>query len=157
MAINIFGGHYTISQIITNPAVNISHLHVAASAAKPFALINAAIEPAQSALVTEAGAVIQIVRKTTAPTVTSIAASTWLNHDNGADSVLTAGHTATVEGTAADLISFGWNTKAGWYWNPTPEEYIVCPSGTANGLSLKSNVAPSAGAYVFRMTVVELG
>lgn len=156
MAINIFGGHYTLAVAITNPGA-VTNLVVHAAAAKPFALIAAAIEPAQAALVTEAGAVGRIVRKTVAGTYTAIAASTWMNHDNGVDSALTGGHTASAEGTDTDLIPFGWNSKAGWYWTPTPEEYIVCPAGTANGLAIKHATAPPNGVYVFRMTVVELG
>jgi hypothetical protein len=157
MAINIFGGHYTLGVAITNPGA-VTNLQVASSAAKAFALIAAAIEPAQAALVTEAGAVGRIVRKTVLGTgTTSIAASTWMNHDGGPDSVLVGSHTATTEGTDTDLIPFGWNSKAGWYWTPTPEEYIICPVGVANGIAIKHATAPPAGVYVFRMTVVELG
>lgn len=157
MAINVFGSHYTVSVLITNPGA-VTNLNVQAHATRPLALIAAAIEPAQAALVTEAGAAVRIQRKTAAPTVTSIAASTFINHDGGsADAGFTAGHTASAEGTDGDFLSFGYNCKAGWYWTPTPEEYITVQAGTANGIGIKHTVAPSAGIYAVRMTLVEIG
>jgi hypothetical protein len=157
LAVTIYGGHYTVSIAITNPGA-VTNLQVVAAALKPFAVIRAGIEPAQAALVTEAGAVIRIARKTAVATgTTAIAATLFLNHDNGADAGFTAGHTATGEGTETDVISYGWNSKAGWDWFPTPEEYIVCPAAVTNAIALRSNVAPPAGIYVFRMTCVELG
>jgi hypothetical protein len=152
----IYGGHYTVSIAITNPGA-VTNLIVHAAALKPFVVIRAGVEPAQAALVTEAGARIHIVRKTVAGTYTSIAATAFLNHDNGADATFTAGHTASGEGTETDNVAYGWNSKQGWDWSPTPEEYIVCPAGVANGIGLRSNVAPPAGIYTFRMTCVELG
>jgi hypothetical protein len=157
LAITIYGRHYTVSQVITNPGA-VTNLVLHAAATKPFVVIHCTIEPAQSALVTEAGAVIRLTRKTAAGTYTSIAASTFLNHDpTDADAALTAGHTATAEGTDGDFVPRGWNSKQGFEWLPTPEEYIVVPAGVANGFALKSNVAPPAGAYAFTITVVELG
>lgn len=157
MAVTIYGRHYTISQVITNPGA-VTNLAVHAAATKPFVVIRAKIEPVQATLVTDAGAVCRLVRKTAAGTYTSIAATTFFNHDpTDADAALTAGHTATAEGTDGDFITEGWNAKVGMDWFPTPEEYIMVPAGVANGFALKSNVAPPAGAYTFNMTVVELG
>jgi hypothetical protein len=157
VAISIYGRHYTVSQVISSPAA-VTNLVVHAGATKPLAVIYAAIEPAQASLVTEAGAVIRLTRKTAAGTYTSIAATGFLNHDpTDADAGLTAGHTASAEGTDGDFVSRGWNTKVGFEWRPTPEEYVLVPAGTANGFALKSNVAPSAGSYAFTLTVVELG
>lgn len=156
MAVLSFGGHYTVSAVITNPGA-VTNLVIHAAATKPIVVVYAAIEPAQAALVTEAGVVTRIIRKTVAGTYTSIAASTFLNHDSLADATFTAGHTASGEGTETDFISRGWNSRAGFEWRPTPEEYITIPAGTANGLALKSNVAPPAGIYSFIMTAVELG
>src|SRR5215218_7244139 len=99
MAITVYGRHYTISQVITNPGA-VTNLVLHAAATKPFVVIKCTIEPAQAALVTEAGAVIRLVRKTAAGTYTAIAATTFLNHDpTDSDAALTAGHTATAEGT----------------------------------------------------------
>ena len=156
MGIQIYGAHYTVSALITNPGA-VSNIVIHASALKPVVIINASIEPAQAALVTEAGCVVKLLRKTTASTVTSIAASTFVVHDNGPDASFTAGHTATVEGTETDFISRGWNSKAGFYWNPTPEEYILVPSGVANAFALRHSTAPPAGIYAFTITAVELG
>lgn len=156
MAISIFGGHYTVSVVITNPAA-VTNLVVHAAATKPLVVIRARIAPAQASLVTEAGCVTRLVRKTAAGTYTSIAATGFLNHDALADATFTAGHTASAEGTDGDFISLGWNSRQGLDWFPTPEEYVVVPAGTANGIALKSNVAPPAGAYDFSMTCVELG
>ena len=157
MAVTIYGRHYTIPAVITNPGA-VTNLVVHAAATKPFVVIKCSIEPAQAALVTEAGVVTRLVRKTAAGTYTSIAATTFLNHDpTDSDAALTAGHTATAEGTDGDFISRGWNSKQGLEWLPTPEEYVVIPAGVANGFALKSNVAPPAGIYAFNITVVELG
>jgi hypothetical protein len=157
VAITVYGRHYTIPAVITNPGA-VTNLVVHAAATKPFAVVKCTIEPAQAALVTEAGAVIRLVRKTAAGTYTSIAASTFLNHDpTDSDAALTAGHTASAEGTDGDFFSRGWNSKQGFEWLPTPEEYIVVNAGVANGFAMKSNVAPPAGIYAFNITVVELG
>ena len=135
-----------------------ANLGVQSHATRVMFIIYAAIEPAQAALVTEAGAVIQLARKTAAPTYTAIAATAFLNHDGGgADAGFTAGHTASAQGTTGDTISRGWNSKAGFEWRPTPEEYISVPAGTANGFALISTTAPPAGVYTFTLTVVEVG
>jgi hypothetical protein len=148
---------YTVSQVITNPGA-VTNLNLQAHATKPFVVVRALIELAQATIPTSANARIRLVRKTAAPTVTSIAASTFLNHDpTDADAGLTAGHTATVEGTDGDFIERGWNSSIGFDWSPTPEEYIVVPAGTANGFGLKSNVAPPAGNYSFVITFHEIG
>jgi hypothetical protein len=157
VAATIFGSHYTINQVISSPGA-VANLGVQSHATRMLAVVYAAIEPAQAALVTEAGAVIQLARKTAAPTYTAIAATAFLNHDGGgADAGFTAGHTASVQGTTGDLISRGWNSKAGFEWRPTPEEYITVQAGVANGFALISNVAPPAGAYAFTLTVIEVG
>lgn len=156
MAVLALGGHYTVSVTITNPGA-VTNLVVHAAATKPLIVIYAAIEPAQAALVTDAGAVIRLIRKTVAGTYTSIAATGFVNHDAGADASFTAGHTASAEGTETDFVARGWNSRAGYEWRPTPEEYITVPAGVANGLGLKSNVAPPAGIYAFTMTCVEIG
>jgi len=148
---------YTVSTVITNPGA-VTNLNIQANATKPFVVVRVLIELAQATIPTNANARIRLVRKTAAPTVTSIAASTFVNHDpTDADSGATAGHTATVEGTDGDFIERGWNSSMGFDWSPTPEEYIVVAAGTANGFGLKSNVAPPAGNYAFSITYHEIG
>lgn len=157
MAILVPARMYTVSTVITNPGA-VTNLNIQASASRPFAVVRVLIELAQATIPTSANARVRLVRKTAAPTVTSIAATTFVNHDpTDADSSVTAGHTATVEGTDGDFIERGWNSGFGFDFAPTPEEYIVVPAGTANGFGVKSNVAPPAGNYAFIVTFHEIG
>lgn len=157
MAILVPARMYTVSTVITNPGA-VTNLNIQASATRPFAIVRVKIDLAQATIPTSANCRVQLVRKTAAPTVTSIASSTFVNHDpTDADSSVTAGHTATVNGTDGDLIEEGWNSSFGYDFAPTPEEYIVVPAGTANGFGIKHNVAPPAGNYSFRITFHEIG
>jgi hypothetical protein len=157
MAVLVPARMYTVSVVITNPGA-VTNLNIQANATKPFAVVRVLIELAQATIPTSANCRVRLVRKTAAPTVTSIAASTFVNHDpTDADSGTTAGHTATVEGTDGDFVERGWNSSFGFDWAPTPEEYIVVPAGTANGFGVKHNVAPPAGNYTFVITYHEIG
>lgn len=157
MAVLVPARMYSVSTVITNPGA-VTNLNIQANATKPFVVVRVTIDLAQATIPTSANARVRLVRKTAAPTVTSIAASTFVNHDpTDADSGVTAGHTATVEGTDGDFIEKGWNSSFGFDWAPTPEEYIVVPAGTANGLGVKSNVAPPSGNYAFMITFHEIG
>lgn len=158
IAATVFGSHYTVSVLITNPGA-VANLGVQSHATRMMVIIYAAVEPAQAALVTEAGAALQLARRTAAPTTsTAIAATTFMNHDGGgSDAGFTAGHTASAQGTTGDVVARGWNSKVGFEWRPTPEEYITVPAGTANGFAIIHTVAPPAGVYAFTMTVVEVG
>lgn len=157
MAVLVPARMYTVSTVITNPST-VTNLNLQANATKPFVVVRVLIELAQASIPTSANARVRLVRKSAAPTVTSIASSTFLNHDpSDADSGATAGHTATVEGTDGDFIERGWNSSFGFDWAPTPEEYIMVPAGTANGFGVKSNVAPPAGNYAFAITFHEIG
>lgn len=148
---------YTVSQVVTNPGA-VTNLNLQANATKPFVVVRVLIELAQATIPTSANARVRLVRKTAAPTVTSIAASTFLNHDpTDSDSGVTAGHTATAEGTDGDFVERGWRSDIGFDWAPTPEEYIVIGGGTANGFGVKHNVAPPAGNYSFTITFHEIG
>jgi hypothetical protein len=148
---------YTISQVITNPGA-VTNLNVQAAATKPFVVIRATIMIAQATIPTAAGCRVRLIRKTAAPTVTSIAASTFVNgNPSDPDASLTAGHTASAEGTDGDFIEKGWRSDVGFEWQATPEEYIVISAGVANGFGLKSNVAPPAGNYEFTLVVHEIG
>lgn len=159
MAVLVPARMYTISQVITNPGA-VTNLNLQAAATKPFVLVRAQIELAQATVPASANARVRLARKTAAPTVTSILASTFVNHDpSDSDAVLTAGHTASAEGTDGRFVEHGWGASTGWLWDwsPTPEEYIVVPAGVANGIGIKHNVAPPAGNYAFILTVQEIG
>lgn len=159
MAVLVPSRQYSVTQVITNPGA-VTNLALQANATKPFVVVRAQIELAQATIPTAAHARVRLVRKTAAATVTSINVNTFLNHDpTDADAGLTAGHTATVEGTDGRFVEHGWGANTGWIfdWSPTPEEYIVVPAGTANGFGIKHNVAPPAGNYAFTLTVHEIG
>lgn len=159
MAVLVPARMYTISKVITNPGA-VTNLNLQAHATKPFCVVRAQILLAQATIPAAADAQVRLVRKTAAPTVTSIAASTFLNHDpTDSDAGLTAGHTASAEGTDGRAIDDAWGSTTGWVydWAPTPEEYIVVPAGAANGFGIKHVVAPPAGNYVFKLTVHEIG
>lgn len=148
-----------IPVVITNPGA-VTNLNVQAAATKPLVIIRVKITLAQATIPTAANARVRLVRKTAAPTVTAIAATSFLAKDpTEPDLSCTAGHTATVEGTDGDFLEEGWGSSTGWLfdWQPTPEEYIIVPAGTANGFGIKHNVAPPAGNYAFTLTVGELG
>jgi hypothetical protein len=148
---------YSVSQVITNPGA-VTNLNIQANATKPFVVVRVLIELAQATIPTSANARVRLVRKTAAPTVTSINVNTFLNHDpTDGDAGVTAGHTASAEGTDGDFVERGWRSDIGFDWAPTPEEYIVIPAGTANGFGVKHNVAPPAGNYAFTITFHEIG
>jgi hypothetical protein len=159
VAILVSSRPYTVSVVITNPGA-VTNLNVQAPATVMLAIVKVTIELAQATIPTAANARVRLIRKTAAPTVTSIAASTFLNHDGSAaaDSTATAGHTASAEGTETDFIERGWGSTTGWFFEfaPTPEEYILVPAGTGNGFGIKHNVAPPAGNYAFAMTFHEI-
>lgn len=159
MAVLVPARMYSVSVAITNPGA-VTNLALMASATKPVAIVRAQIELAQAAIPTAANARVDLLRFTAAPTVTSIAASTFLNHDpTDADAAFTAGHTATVAGTVGDSVSHGWGSASGWIfdWSPTPEEYILVPAGTANGFGIRHTTAPPNGVYTFTITAHEIG
>lgn len=159
MAVLVPARMYTVTAVITNPGA-VTNLNLQAASTKPFAVVRATISLAQATIPTAANARVDLVRFTAAPTVTSIAASTFLNHDpTDSDAALTAGHTASVAGTVTDSISYGWGSSTGWLfdWAPTPEEYIVVGAGTANGFGVRHTTAPPAGVYCFTATVHEIG
>lgn len=157
MAVLVPARMYTVPAVITSPGA-VTNLNLQAHATKPLVIVRVTIELAQATIPTGANARVRLIRKTAAPTVTSIAASTFFNHDpTDADAGFTAGHTASAEGTDGDFVERGWFSSQGFDWAPTPEEYIVVPAGTANGFGIKHNVAPPAGNYAFAITVHEIG
>lgn len=159
MAVLVPARMYTVPVVITNPGA-VTNLNLQAAATKPLAIVRVTIELAQATIPAAANARVELCRFTAAPTVTSIAASTFINHDpTDADAAFTAGHTASVAGTVTDFVGHGWGSTTGWMfdWAPTPEEYILIPAGTANGFGIRHNVAPPAGNYAFAVTVHEIG
>lgn len=160
MSILITSRPYTVSTVITNPGA-VTNLHIQAPATKPLVVVRAKITLAQATIPAAANARVRLQQFTAAPTSTSIAATSFYNHDTASgtlDSTATAGHTATVAGTETDFIEEGWGSATGWMfdWSPTPEEYIVVPAGTGNGFGLKHNVAPPAGNYALSITFHEV-
>lgn len=159
MAVMVPARMYTVPAVITNPGA-VTNLNIQASSTKPIAIVRVTISLAQATIPTAANARVDLCRFTAAPAVTSIAASTFLNHDpTDADAAFTAGHTASVAGTVTDSISYGWGSSTGWLfdWGPTPEEYILIPAGTANGFGVRHTTAPPAGVYAFTITAHEIG
>jgi hypothetical protein len=159
MAVLVHSQSYKVSTVITNPGA-VTNLVVHASASKPLVAVRAKISLAQATIPSAANARIRLVKKTAAGTYASIAATSFLVlNPSDPDASFTAGHTASAEGTDGDFIEEGWGSSTGWTydWAPTPEEYIVIPAGTGNGLALKSNVAPPAGNYAFTFVIHELG
>lgn len=148
---------YIVAATITNPGA-VTNLNVQSSATNPLVIVNALIEIAQATIPSPAGCRIKFVRKTAAPTVTNLPQTGFVNiNPTDPDAAFTAGHTASAEGTDGDGYERGWRSDVGYAWNPTPEEYIVVPAGTANGLGLKSSVAPPAGIYTFTLFVHQIG
>lgn len=158
MAVLIPGTHFTVSIAITNPGA-VTNLVIMAAATRPVVVTRAKITLAQATIPAAANAAVELVRFTAAPTVTSIAASTFVVNDSSADPTCTAGHTASVAGTVTDTYLEGWGSSTGWMWDfsPTPEEYIVIPAGTSNGLGIRHTTAPPTGVYRFLMSAVEIG
>lgn len=159
MGVFVTSRPFTVSVVITNPGA-VTNLNLQAPATRPLVIVRAKVALAQATIPTAANARIRLQQFTAAPTVTSIAASTFMNHDgaSSSDSTATAGHTATVAGTETDFIEEGWGSTTGWLfdWAPTPEEYILVAAGTGNGFGLKHNVAPPAGNYSFSITFHEI-
>lgn len=159
MAVLVPSNQYMPNFKITNPGA-VTNFNIQASATKPLCVVRAQIELAQATIPTAANCNVRLIRKSAAPTVTAVLASTYFNLDHiSADASFTCGHTATAEGTEGDFIEFGWGSQTGWVWDwaPTPEEYITISAGTGNGLGIKHIVAPPAGVYTFKFVVHEIG
>lgn len=148
---------YKIPVVITNPGA-VGNVVIHPAALKPVLITAVRIEPAQAALVTDAGARVRLGRVTSAATMTAIAATAFVNLDPTlADATFTAGHTVTAGGAIGDFVERGWRSVQGFEWFPTPEEYILCPAGVAGGFGVFHNVAPPAGNYSFEITAYEIG
>lgn len=156
MSLQIRSRGYVIPVVITNPGA-VTNVQLTAQTNRSMAVTRVEIEPAQAALVTDAGARVRIGYKAaTATGLTSVAATTFLAlQQSDSDSGITVGHTATAEGTDGDFFEKGWRSVEGLDWFPTPEEYISVPG--AGIVMIKHNIAPPAGVYAFKITAHEVG
>jgi hypothetical protein len=100
---------------------------------------------------------IQILRQTTAGTMTTLSPGPLPLHPNTPTAGLTAGRTATVEPTASDImLEDSFNAVNGFLWLPTPDEQWVIPA--AGFFGLKFSAAPAASVTcAILMHVVEIG
>ena len=132
-------------------AAAITILQLTAPAATSFDVVRAWVT--QSASTTSAQAVVQLNRKSAAATVTALT-PVRLNTGDPV-SVVTAGHTATAEGTDTDiLIREGFNVLSGWLYLPVPEERITVRPGET--LALKFPTAPASHTWEYGITYIEV-
>lgn len=156
MSVQVRTRGYWIPVVITNPGA-VTNVQVTAAGTRSMVITAAKITPAQAAIVSDAGARVRLGYKTaTATGLTSVAATSFLTlQQSDADSGVTAGHTATGEGTDGDFIEEGYYAREGLNWFPTPDEYMSVPG--AGIFMVKHNVAPPAGNYAFKILVHEVG
>lgn len=112
----------------------------------------------QSSSTTSAQQRIELLRKSAAGTLTNTLTPAKVTPGSAASGVTSAKTTATVEGTATDiLIEDSFNVLQGWLWVPScPEERIVvAPSGI---IALKLPAAPAASiTFSYGLEWIELG
>lgn len=141
---------------ITNSATHstaITVLQARAHATRPLVLVRCWIE---ADIGTAETVTIQILRQTTAGTMTTLSGGPLSIRPNQPTAGFTAGHTATVEPTASDvLIHEEFNAPNGYLYLPTPDEQIVVPA--AGFLGLKFSIAPASRTYTYGMVLVEIG
>jgi hypothetical protein len=131
----------------------ITVLQARAHATRPLVVVRAWLE---SAATVTASATIQLLRQTTAGTMTTLSPGPLPMRPNVPTAGMTAGHTATAEPTASDiLVTESFNVVNGWLWLPTPDEQIVIPA--AGFLGMKFSVAPASQTWVVGMNLVEIG
>lgn len=146
------GNPYKITNTATH-ATAITILQARAHATRPLVVIRAWCE---SAATTTAIATIQLIRQTTAGTMTTLSPGPLPMRPNVPTAGMTAGHTATAEPTPTDvLVHESFNVVNGWLWLPTPDEQIVIPA--AGFLGMKFSVAPASQTWTYGMTLVEVG
>lgn len=146
------GNPYKITNTATHSTA-ITILQARAHATRPLVVVRAWCE---SAGVATAIATIQLVRQTTAGTMTTLSPGPLPLRPNVPTAGMTAGHTATVEPTTTDvLVHEDFNVVNGWLWLPTPDEQIVIPA--AGFLGMKFSVAPASQTWVYGMNLVEIG
>lgn len=151
------GQIYTVRMTGTH-ATAITILQLRAAATKPLEVIRAWLT--QDSATTAAQERVQLIRQTSAGTMTSIPAADMFKHDPSAPTPgFTAGHTATAEptnaGTIAGGVDEGFSALNGWLWLPVPEERIVVPA--AGWLGMKFPTAPASKVWQYGFTVIEAG
>jgi hypothetical protein len=131
----------------------ITILQARAHATRPLVVVRAWLE--STATVTAPGQ-IQLIRQTTAGTMTTLSPGPLPMRPNVPTAGFTAGHTATAEPTAGDIIvpEF-FNVVNGWLWLPTPDEQVVIPA--AGFLGMKFSAAPASQSWIAGMNLVEIG
>jgi hypothetical protein len=146
------GNPYKITNTATHSTA-ITILQARAHATRPLVLIRAWCE--SSATATAIGT-IQLLRQTTAGTLTTLSPGPLPLRPNVPTAGMTAGHTATAEPTPGDvLIHEEFNVVNGWLYLPSPDEQIVIPA--AGFLGMKFSVAPASSTWVYGMVLVEVG
>lgn len=103
------------------------------------------------------GTTIQLLRQTTAGTMTTLSPGPLGMRPNSGTAGFTAGRTATVEPTASDILFHEEFSRVnGWLYLPTQDEQIIIPA--AGFLGMKFSVAPSPSAtWTYGMVLVEMG
>lgn len=147
------GNPYKITNTATHSTA-ITILQARAHATRPLVVVRVWLEAAAT---TTAAATIQVLRQTTAGTMTTLSPGPLALRPNEPTAGMTAGHTATAEPTASDvLIHEEFNVVNGWVWVPAvEEEFIVVPA--AGFLGLKFSVAPASQTWTYGMNCVEIG
>jgi hypothetical protein len=146
------GNPYKITNTATHSTA-ITILQARAHATRPLVLIRLWLD---SAATTAASATIQVLRQTTAGTMTTLSPGPLPLRPNVPTAGMTAGHTATVEPTAGDiLVHESFNVVNGYLFLPTRDEQIVIPA--AGFLGLKFSVAPATQTWTYGMNLVEIG
>lgn len=132
----------------------ITILQLRAHATRPLVLTRLWLD---TTAVAAASLSIQVLRQTTAGTMTTLSPGPLPLRPNEPTAGFTAGNTATVEPTASDiLLQEAFNAVNGYLWLPTPDEQWVIPA--AGFLGLKFAAAPAASTTcMFGANVVEIG
>lgn len=131
----------------------ITILQARAHATRPLVLVRLWLD---SIATTAASATIQVLRQTTAGTMTTLSPGPLPLRPNVPTAGFTAGQTATVEPTSGDiLLQESFNVVNGYLWLPTPDEQYVIPA--AGFLGLKFSVAPTSTTWSYGMHLVEIG
>ncbi len=154
-AIPFAGRTYVLNNLAVTISTAITIMQIKAGAAYPLWLVRATLT--QKGSVTSAQERVQIVRKTAAATVTSVAALLFDGDDVAAKAVngtTATGITASGEGTDGDiLVDRGFNVLNGFEWVATSLDAIFVPA--AGFIALKFPTAPASQVWSAQMFFVE--
>ena len=150
-----YSGIYKISQKITI-TTTLTLLQIKAGATTPFELIRASVTNAS--VETSDTMHIQLLRKSSAATVTALTPLLLRPSDAAADAVggtAATGHTASVEGTDTDVLDEeGVNVLNGYHYLPVPEERPIIVG--AGFIALRSVITIASTDLVCVMVFGEL-